>query len=115
ARGRRAASGRQRPPAAARNGAWGDVTWPRAYEIGLVVALVRQPAAPGQNRKRPIGDVLTFVKREETPHFVSGMFRNVIGSSSWISDCTRAKRARASSRSNVVLRRSRSASTSGFL
>ncbi|HEX7528167.1 MAG TPA: hypothetical protein VF425_03590, partial [Thermoanaerobaculia bacterium] len=59
----------------------------RCYEIGPVVALVRQPAAPGQNMKRPIGDVFMFVRREETPHLISGVFRNVTGSSSWMRDC----------------------------
>src|ERR1035441_6419264 len=41
------------PRSRARNGAWRDVTCLRTYEIGRVVALVRQPAAPGQKRKRP--------------------------------------------------------------
>ncbi len=88
--------------------------WNAGQEIGLEPAPGRHAEAPGQKRKRPIGEVRTPSIRLDTPHFVSGVFRNETGSSSWMSRWTSPSSFRASSRSKTVLRRSRRASTSGF-
>jgi hypothetical protein len=44
----------------------------------------RQPETPGQKRERPMGEVFTFSTWRLRPHFDETVWRNVTGSSSWI-------------------------------